>query len=123
VAVKKHPSPDKRWLEHLGHGFIAYRTLKAAGAGDEELNELADRYILPSRIRSDGASKRAQSSNSNGSDDASSVHVGTGSPLGFRRSLRAPRAAGNQGSARLRGRQEHPFRPTNADADVSDELQ
>lgn len=123
MAVKKHPSPDKRWLESLSQDFVAYRTLKAAGAGDEELNELAERYILPSRVRSDKTSKRVQSFSSSSSDDASAAHAGTGSPLRFRGSLRHSRAVGNLASMRFHGRQEHPFRPTNADADDPDELQ
>uniref|UniRef100_A0A0B7JZ36 Uncharacterized protein n=1 Tax=Bionectria ochroleuca TaxID=29856 RepID=A0A0B7JZ36_BIOOC len=40
--VKKHPSPNKEYLERLKTALEEYTTLKTSGAGDRDLDELAD---------------------------------------------------------------------------------
>ena len=45
--VKKHPSPDKQYLESLEEALQKYNTLKMTGADDDELDELADNYSRP----------------------------------------------------------------------------
>ncbi|CAI6100163.1 unnamed protein product [Clonostachys chloroleuca] len=47
--VKKHPSPNKEYLERLKTALEEYTTLKTSGAGDRDLDELADMLSFTTR--------------------------------------------------------------------------
>lgn len=47
--MKKHPSPNKQYLENLEAAFQHYHDLKMSGADDDELDELAGSFSSPPR--------------------------------------------------------------------------
>lgn len=122
IGIKKHPSPDKGWLEALSNGFQAYRSLKVTSAPDEDLDELAEHFVFHPRSGFN-SHLRHLSSLTTSTSNASSVLTRTGSPPSFRRSSQIPYPVEKSGSLLMHGRQARPFRPTNLDANNADELQ
>lgn len=127
MGIKKHPSPDKNWLEELSTGFQKYRSLKAIGAPDEDLDELADHFVFPPRtpwiVRgADNVTSRFSSTTTLGSSTASSAPSGSASLLSPRQTSRIPRPIDQSVSTRIHTRRGPPFRPANEDADSPDEL-
>jgi hypothetical protein len=128
MGIKKHPSPDKKWLEALSTGFQQYRSLKAISAPDEDLDELADCFVFPPRTHraareADNLASRFSSTTTLGSGTMSSAPSTSASLLlSPRHTSRIPRPV-NQSVSKRHHTRGPPFRPANADADSPDELQ
>lgn len=121
ISVKKHPSPDKGWLEALSNGFQTYQSLKATSAPDEDLDELAGHFVFPPRNDSGAHMRLFTGLNASQSDALSALIARRKFP-----SVRSPRrscAMRTLESSCLYTRQAHPFRPANPDANNPDELQ
>lgn len=130
--VKKHPSPDKHWLEELEAGLEKYKFLKASSAADEELDELADRFVLPSRRLPPSRCLATRDKNqlmsrfSSSTLDSDSILMASSRPTSPpfpKRNSRITRLAETPTKLQPESRLTPPFRPADADADNTDELQ
>ncbi|CAG9999520.1 unnamed protein product [Clonostachys byssicola] len=125
--VKKHPSPNKEYLERLKTALEEYTTLKISGAGDRDLDELADmlsytthpltsreKNQLPRRCLTLPLERRPDPK---GSMKASPCHL----PRGTYR-FGSTRSSGVTEHHRIATRSFRTFRPHDDSADDPDEL-
>ncbi|CAH0053117.1 unnamed protein product [Clonostachys solani] len=125
--VKKHPSPNKEYLERLKTALEQYTTLKTYGAVDRDLDELADMVSFPTRPFTSREKNQLprrcltlpveRKSDSKGSMKTPPCHLQRGP---YRSGT--TRSSGVSEHHRIATRSVRTFRPQNDSADDPDEL-